>query len=57
MVLECIILFMWLCDITLNALFLLVMLYVDVVELYNMFLMHDGQYWRCTLTMEVSLCA
>lgn len=44
MVLECIILFMWLCDITLNALVLLIMLYVDVVGLYNICLVHDGQY-------------
>jgi hypothetical protein len=57
MVLIWIILFMWWCDITLNALLLLIMLYVDVVELYNMCLMHDVQYWRCILTMKVSHCA
>ena len=53
MVLKCIVMFMWWCDITLYALLLLVMLDVDVVELYNMCLMHNGQYWWCTLTMEV----
>lgn len=44
---------MWWCDITINALLLLDMLYVDVVELYNMCLMCDGQYWQCILTMAV----
>lgn len=51
--LICIETFMWWCDITLNALLLLIMLYVHVIELYNMCLMHDGQYWWCTLTMQM----
>jgi hypothetical protein len=56
-VLIYIILFMRWPDITLNALLLLIMLYVKFVELYNICLMHDGQYWWHILTMEVSLCA
>lgn len=57
MVLKCIIIFMCWCDVILNALWLLVMSYADVVKLYNMCLMHDSQYWRCTLTMVVGHCA
>lgn len=56
MVLKFIVMFMWWRGISLNTLWLLVMLYVDVIELYNICLMHDGKYWRCILTMVMGHC-
>lgn len=42
MVLIGIEMFMWWCDIILNALLLIVMSYVDVMELYKMYFICDG---------------